>query len=866
MRFAINKRPNVKPVALSCLLFVLFFQSCSVEKNTLSSKAYHNLASHYNGFFYAKEELTKIEQSYFKSMKDDYNRVLRLYPKLDSTKSKEYEKELKEIVKMASLAIQRHANSKWVDDSYILVGKARMYSLDWGNAIQTFKYVNTTSKDVDARHESILALIRTFIEHREFNNAQVAIDFLEKEKLDPSNLKELYLQKAYLAQTLNDLDKMVQSLTAAVPLLKKKEDRPGRIYFIIGETYQKLGFEAEAYNYYKRCLTTHPEYEVDFYARLFMAQVTEISKTRNITSARKSFKKLLKDAKNRDFKDKIYYEMGLFEVKQQHIEEGIDNFNLAIRLGSNKRIDGEAYLQIGQLQYELKNYELSQSYYDSALKSLPKDFENIEQIKKRHDVLNDFVKNLQTIRWQDSLLTLSTLDSTSLRLKVEAIVKAQETKTAVEKKKKRLNRIEINENTPSVFASEENTEAQENGGAWYFANSNSISLGQTEFIRTWGTIALEDNWRRSQRSIARTDARPTNATPSISTIETKENSISINPIQDVLSKIKAELPDTKEKKMTANQKIEEAYFALGDLYSLQLQEPENAIDIYVKLITSYPLSNYMPEVLYRLHILTKALDPTKSSLYAANLMDKYPESSWTKILVNPNYLTEAGKVVIRQKALYGIAFEKYKQEKYDSANLFLQKAIDLGNTSFTPNLSLLNILNNAKTSNLEEYKTNLTSFIQLYSSHELKPFAERLLQATTTLSEKKEAKSLFSTSSSATYSFAIAITKTPEVEKVVIEALQKFNKDAFQNINFNITTELLEKEKLVILVKQFSDKPSAMEYLLSFNEKLATLTLLKNYNFNNFVISENNLETLKRTQALNEYLIFYTRNFQTENQ
>ena len=65
---------------------------------------------------------------------------------------------------------------------------------------------------------------------------------------------------------------------------------------------------------------TNPEYEVDFYARLYLAQVTEISRSKSVNAALKSFRKLLKDSKNKEFKDKIYYEMGVFELKQKNLD------------------------------------------------------------------------------------------------------------------------------------------------------------------------------------------------------------------------------------------------------------------------------------------------------------------------------------------------------------------------------------------------------------------------------------------------------------------------------------------------------------------------------------------------------------------
>src|SRR5690349_8558071 len=126
---------------------------------------------------------------------------------------------------MASLAIQRHPNSKWVDDAYILVGKARLYSLDWGNAIQTFKYVNNpkVTKNKDARHRALVTLIRTFTEHREFNNAQAAIDYLEKQELNKENRKDFALEKALFYQIQGDYDKMVRNLAEADPYLTKKD-------------------------------------------------------------------------------------------------------------------------------------------------------------------------------------------------------------------------------------------------------------------------------------------------------------------------------------------------------------------------------------------------------------------------------------------------------------------------------------------------------------------------------------------------------------------------------------------------------------------------------------------------------------------
>ena len=55
--------------------------------------------------------------------------------------------------------------------------------------------------------------------------------------------------------------------------------------------------------------------------------------------------------------------MGIFELKQKNLNEAIGNFNLSVRRGTNKKIDGEAYLKLGEIYYDtLRDYELSQAY------------------------------------------------------------------------------------------------------------------------------------------------------------------------------------------------------------------------------------------------------------------------------------------------------------------------------------------------------------------------------------------------------------------------------------------------------------------------------------------------------------------------
>ena len=543
-------------LTLMCFLAAVFAWRCSSNQNTVTANIYHNTTSHFNGYFYAKEKILEIQKIIFKSMDDDPSQILRLFPKLDTTLAKSYRKDTEEVIKMASISIQRHPNSKWVDDDYLLVGLARLYDCDFQNAIQTFKYVNTKSTDPNVRHRSLIHLIRTFTEQGEYAKAEEAFQFLEKEKISKTNRKDLNLEKAYYYQARVDYDNMVRSLTQADSLLTRA-DRKGRIYFIIGQVYQKLGFRSEAYDYYKKCLSTNPEYEIDFYARLNIAQVAKLDNSKNLRSIRKQFEKLLSDTKNQEFKDKIYYELGEFERRQGNTKEAIEQYKLSAHAGKNKRIQGNAYLRIGELYFDsLKRFSLAKSYYDSAVSSLPKESEGYDAIQKRHQILDEFVKYTETIIWQDSLLIMSSMDSVSLHTKIDSLLAGKEKKEeGTRKKRKRSGQNSAGNNQNNTFFQAESTSTND----WYFGNLSAVSSGQSEFQRIWGNIPLEDNWRRSTKvatALLSTVPQTSELTPNVSRQAPAPENPTISSRASVIAKLFGELPKTEEQKLAALEKIE----------------------------------------------------------------------------------------------------------------------------------------------------------------------------------------------------------------------------------------------------------------------------------------------------------------------
>ncbi|MEQ8363127.1 MAG: tetratricopeptide repeat protein [Cyclobacteriaceae bacterium] len=835
---------------------------CSSEQTTVTSNVYHNMTAHYNGYYYAREKIREVELTIQQSLDDDPNQILRLYPKLDTTLAKTYQKDTEEAIKMASLSIQRHPNSKWVDDNYIMVGLARMYDGDFVNAVQTFKYVNTKSKDINTRHQGLLNLIRTFTENEEYEKAEEAFRFLEKEPLNKPNAKKLYLEKAYYYQVLNDYDNMVRNLTLADSLLSKQDQR-GRIYFIIGQVYQELGFGSEAYNYYRKCIATNPAYEIDFYARLNMAQVARLDDVRDMKTVRKQFEKMLTDAKNQEFRDKIYFELAKFELKQGNLSEAIANYTYAAHAGTNKRIQGSAYLQLGQIHFDsLKKYSIAKNYYDSAVGALPPDFENLDNIKKRQEVLGDFAKYTETIIWQDSLLLMASMDSLTLRTQLDSVIASRKKIEEAGKKKKRRSQGSGSSNQSNPFFLEDsNTTAD-----WYFGNLSAVGAGQTEFSRIWGTIPLADNWRRSNKSSVIADNLK-----AVANVEEREDTVEKADDEkstDEAGKIFSQLPLTESDKAKALAQIEDAYFNLGDLYYFKLNEKLNANNSYTTLLNRFPESEFEPEVLYKLYLINTELENDKAQNYYDRLIESHPNSSFAKLLLNPDYLKETSVAAEKQKEIYQDAYKDFENGRSQDAQEKLNQAFALGETSFTPQLELLRILITGKTEDITRYQAELETFLEKNPDGPLNTYAKSLLTTSKGLQEKfeKSRNIRYVNALEGAHYFVVSHLQLSKMSDLLSTTLDEFiRKDRKWNA-LKTSTLILNEKYILTMVGEFPDPLSAVEFFDKFHNQTLVDNTLSSYKFNIFVVTKENSDILYRTKALDEYLTFFDRNYKVKNQ
>jgi len=84
----------------------------------------------------------------------------------------------------------------------------------------------------------------------------------------------------------------------------------------------------------------------------------------------------------------------------------------------------------------------------------------------------------------------------------------------------------------------------------------------------------------------------------------------------------------------------------------------------------------------------------------------------------------------------------------------------------------------------------------------------------------------------------------------------------------NLITEniILNEEKTITIVTDLPNLETALSYFDKFLAQIATGKPFSNYKFYSFVITKDNFQIFYRTKALDEYLTFFDRNYQKQNQ
>lgn len=893
-----------------CLIVFAFsiLASCSTEKNKWLNRGYHRMTARYNGYFNANEKIKEALNNFRNQYKEDYTKILPVYIYADQETAPSLNSDMDKAIEKTSRVIKRHSmpsgekNSKkkeewnkWIDDNWLLMGQAYFYKRSFDDAMARFEFCYNAYKESTIYYDAQLWMARTHMENGNMIEAQRWLDKLEtkqkedeeklkankenissaqsKSKKSKSKKKSNYTKtkkntkqpktppfpnylKADLAATYadyyirkKDYDHAIEQLQNAIKNTRTKKVK-ARYTFILAQLQQEKGRGNDAMNTYAQVLKLSPSFEMEFYSRINRALLYSGGDSKGL---RAELMKLLKDTKNKEYFDQIYYALAEIEFKQSNKEQGIGYLQKSIEASiNNNKQKGKTYLRLGEVYFDDRLYIQSKNYYDSALALLPSDWPKYDIIKQKSVGLTDLVTHLETIRVQDSLLKLSSMSSKDLEAYISNILRKQ--KEEEQRKKEEQAAKELFEQSKPA-----NVNMAAQGTGWYFYNQQLMAKGFNDFKKIWGPRKLEDDWRRKDKTSVSEENIANNTTE-----ETNKNPLEVSEkeIEDAMSNI----PRGPEAMATANEKIMQALYKSGVIFKDNLQQYDLAAKQFKELAKRYPDSEQTLPGYYQLYMLYGKTNQPEKETYKNIILTNYPNSEYAKIIKDPNYKRNEEIIKAEQEKTYTETYKKYTLQNWQDVLLACNQVIEKENETenfFLPKYYFLRALTFGKLNNKEKLKEGLAETAKKFPTDDIGKQAAELLEFFKELESKENAasgKKLYVYDPNAEHFFIYLFPNEKGSINNAKNSIADFNSHYFSLKQFTVTNIFLDTDNQLIIVKNFDNKQKAMEYYTAFkNDNLKLKELNKNAEF--YVITAGNYANFYLEKKPEDYKKFFEENY-----
>ncbi|MBL0315604.1 MAG: tetratricopeptide repeat protein [Flavobacteriales bacterium] len=410
---------------LLILVITAVLMACSNKKDGTAYRVYHNMTAHYNGYFNADELVNKGAETVRKAHKEDYDKILPVFIYGTEETSKATFPDMEKAIGKCEKVISKHTIkddsnkekkrpefNKWIDENYLVIGRAYFYKRNYFKAAEVFQYANRKFKNPVNNVVSNTWLARTYIEQEEYGKAIQALTRAETdaedEKVDASLKAEYHMVFTDVLLHQKKYDKAAEELEKAIPLIKRKKDK-ARPNFILAQIYQQLDRSSDALTCYETCIHSRPVYELEFHARINKA--LSYSRTGGSSNEiQKELFKMLKDEKNLDYRDLIYYALGDIAWEEQRRVDAIDFYEKSLMYNKdNQKQKAKAFLRLADLYFDERQYQPAQLYYDSTLTTIDATHDRYLIVKARAESLTELVASLNAIELNDSIAKICAL-------------------------------------------------------------------------------------------------------------------------------------------------------------------------------------------------------------------------------------------------------------------------------------------------------------------------------------------------------------------------------------------------------------------------------------------------------------------------
>ena len=693
---------------LFVVLMLFVATGCSRKKDKFINRSWHSLNTKYNILYNGGIALETGKTAVNSTFIDNYWDILpveRLQPtddiilgdKAQDPNFGRAEEKAVKAIQVHGMNIKGKEKNPQIDESYILLGKARYFDNRFIPAQEAFNYI--LFKYPASSNINLAKIWRAKTNLR-----------LENEGLAIKNLKELIesnklsnednvaassaLAQAYI--TIKALDSAIIQLQRASQLTKDNHEL-GRLRFIEGQLYSSLGIKDSSNLAFDQVIALNRKTPRVYMISAHLEKIKNFDfENDNKLILEALLENLESNRENRPFLDKIYHQITNYQIKNNKDSLAIAYYNKSLRTDSkDAHLTALNYRILADLNFDYSEYSLAGSYYDSTLLSLQDNSKSFRAIKRKRDNLEDVIYYEAVAHETDSVLRLVELSQSE---------KEAYFQTYIENLKLEEEALEKEDATPreAYFVPTLN-EVRKKDKTFYFYNPTTLAFGKNEFVRIWGARALEANWRWSNKTVRNEE---------VVEKEFEEAEIEVDKRRFTIAYYLAQIPSEESTLDSISKERNFAYYQLGLIYKDKFKEYTLSQNKLEQLLKQFPEDRLVLPTKYNLYKVYSLLGLSQSqAILKKDIIENHKDSRYAAILLNPELALLNNEN--SPQSLYNNLYTQFElgnyQEVIDGCDLQITR---LDGDEIVPKLELLKATSRARLYGFEAYKEGL-NFVAL---------------------------------------------------------------------------------------------------------------------------------------------------------
>jgi len=650
----------------------------------------------------------------------------------------------------------------------------------------------------------------------------------------------------------------IEHLNRALVYIQNKKTKM-RFRFVLAQLYFEQKEYEQASAMFQKVIRMNPPYEMSFNATISRATASKNSGA-DIRDVKKQLNKMLRDSKNTEYHDQIYYALAEIELYEGNTEKAVEYFQKSAKASTvNLPQKTKSYLTLGNLFYDRREYIPAQAYYDSAMVNMQPNYPGYIQISSKAKNLNALAHHIQTIQFQDSVQRIARMPEAERNRLISGIIAELQVKEQREKEAEAIRMQQYYSNMGRRNVMNDPTAKTQ----WYFYNPSTVTQGIGEFQVRWGRRTLEDNWRRKNKGIMEIGMAQNNAddAQATGTQRIDDTQTPAYYLQNV--------PLTDSMMRASNRLIEESLYASGYIYNTDFAEYAMSAAQYEDLIRRYPQSEFIiPSYYYLYQMYNKLSKHAEADKYKSRLLAEAPESVFAKIILDPTYLDKLAQQKGESEQLYEQTYQRYNNSEYQTVINLSNDALDrFPKDVLAPKFAYLRAIsagrlagtNEAMRAELKKVTTDYPGTDIAAEAQKVIDFIDGVDPEMKLADQVERAKALYTHTETGAFYFGWMVDSKENIGLLSYD-VQRFNIDRFTNVEFKFETNRIDDRHVLLMVKGLSDYPRARAYYSTF---VMDLEAMKNAKYANatFLISESNYAILDEDKKIEDYIEFFKKEY-----